>query len=194
MKPLILFLAASAFSLHTGVAAADAYRCVEKGKTTISSEPCPAGATSTAVTSVSVSYAEALAAARAEEDRLKQSVDAMTKARYERDAAYAAEQKSRAEQAALEAQAQRDMAEAAAAANPPPQRSAVYGWPVYGQDQWQRQGRFPDYGNNGNPNVKPHPPSGSRPGNGSKRQNNRNGMVIKGGQESETGFSSRHGK
>ncbi|GHT92774.1 hypothetical protein AGMMS49545_10880 [Betaproteobacteria bacterium] len=194
MKTLILFLAASALALHTGVAVADAYRCVEKGKTTISSEPCPAGATSTVVSSVSVSDAEALAAARAEEDRLKQSVDTMTKARYERDAAYAAEQKTRAEQAALEAQTQRDLAEAAAAANPPPQRSVVYDWPIYGHDPGQGQGKPPHYGNSGNPKVKPRPPSGARPGAASKRQNTRHGVMTKGGREPETGVSARRGK
>ncbi|MDR1889851.1 MAG: DUF4124 domain-containing protein [Zoogloeaceae bacterium] len=195
MKPLILFLMASALCLHAGIASADAYKCVEKGKVTISSEPCPVGATSTAITSASMPDAEAVAAARADEDRLKQRVDAMTRTRLERDAAYAAEQKAKAEQAALEAQARRDDAEAAAAAAEP-RHSAVYGWPVYyGQDG--RRGQNLQYGN---ANSRSHSPSspGSRPGNASKRPNIRSsGSVwIRNRQEAETrsGFTSHRSK
>jgi hypothetical protein len=151
MKSLILFLTTSMLCLHMGAAVADAYKCVEKGKITISSEPCPDGATHAEIIRDPMPDAEVLAAARADLDRLRQSAAAMTRERHERDAAYAAQQKSRAEQAALEAQAQRDAAIAAtaAAAAAEPQRSVVYGWPVYEQDMWRRRDRRFRYGHSG---------------------------------------------
>jgi hypothetical protein len=141
--------------LYPDVAVAEViYKCVEKGKITISTEACPAGATSAKIINYPEHDAAAVATARAEEERLQRYVEtlvrernegeALARERRERVAAYDALRKSRAEQAALEAQAQRD-AEAAADLR----HVVVYdGWPVYGPT-WQGRSRWPHHENRG---------------------------------------------
>ncbi|MDR0736528.1 MAG: DUF4124 domain-containing protein, partial [Zoogloeaceae bacterium] len=131
MNRILLFAAlALASGLHAGVAASQAYKCVENGKTTISTAPCPAGA----ITRAEIA-AEALPdadAARAEEERLQRHVDNMARERQARDAAHAAEQKAKAEQAALEARVEREKAEAESLRANAERRDIIYDAPLYG--------------------------------------------------------------
>ncbi|MDR1351084.1 MAG: DUF4124 domain-containing protein [Zoogloeaceae bacterium] len=120
----ILFFAALALSLNVGAAAAQAYKCVENGKTTISTEPCPVGATTRA--EIAVEPLPDANAARADEERLQRYVDNLARERAARDAAHIAEQKMKAEQAVLEARAQRDKAEAEVLRADADRRTALY--------------------------------------------------------------------
>lgn len=92
----------------SSVYAADIYKCVQDGKLTISSEPCPPGATSTVVTPDA--QADAPAPSPDEElARLKQQVEAMERERLDRnaarDAAEAERRKARQETKASEEEA-----------------------------------------------------------------------------------------
>ncbi|MDR3159446.1 MAG: DUF4124 domain-containing protein [Zoogloeaceae bacterium] len=126
----ILFFVALAASLNAGAVAAQAYKCVENGKTTISTAPCPAGAVTRAeIVAENLPDAEA---ARADVERQQRYLDNMA-----RDAAHAAEQKMKAEkikaeQAALEARAQRDEAEAEALRANADRSAIFYYTPPYG--------------------------------------------------------------
>jgi hypothetical protein len=179
MQRINFFLTASALCLmgaYPSVAAAEVYKCVEKGKITISTEVCPAGATHAEIISDAAPDAASVAAARADEERLQRYAETLARERRERDAAYVAAQKSRAEQAALEAQAQRDIAEAAAVTEP--RRGVVYdSWPVYGPGAPQGYGKWKAHRN---PGARPPPSGAYRPADASR--GNHGGAGLKSGQ------------
>ncbi|MDR3158890.1 MAG: DUF4124 domain-containing protein [Zoogloeaceae bacterium] len=161
----ILFFVALAASLNAGAVAAQAYKCVENGKTTISTAPCPAGAVTRAeIAAENLPDAEA---ARADVERQQRYLDNMA-----RDAAHAAEQrmkaeKIKAEQAALEARAQRDEAEAEALRANAERRAILYDAPPYGFYGYGRTGgNFRGYGvrrNNSRPGISVRIESGNAP-------------------------------
>jgi multidrug efflux pump subunit AcrA (membrane-fusion protein) len=137
-----LFFAALALSLDVAPAAAQAYKCLENGKTTISTSPCPAGAVTRAeIAAEPLPDAEAVAL---QEARLQRYVDGLARERQARDAAQAAEQKARAEQAVLEARAQREKAEAEVLRANAERRVTVYDAPFYGYGRLN--GGFRGYG------------------------------------------------
>jgi hypothetical protein len=144
--------------LNVGVAAAQAYKCVENGKTTISTEPCPAGATTRA--EIAAEPLPDADATRAEEERLQRYVDNLAREREARDAAHAAEQKARTEQAALEARIEREKAEAEALRANAERRAILYDAPY---------GGFYGYGRS----------NGNFRGHGVRRNNIRPGLSIR---------------
>jgi hypothetical protein len=117
----ILFLALCALSLASGGAAAEVYKCVEKGKLTISTAPCPSGAASEAIAPEPEVDAAAVESSIKATERMKQELDVMRRERLAREAADEAVRKERAAEARQEA-AQKSAAEAAAR-----ERAVVYG-------------------------------------------------------------------
>jgi membrane protein involved in colicin uptake len=140
----MLFLAALALSLNATPAAAQAYKCVENGKITISTSPCPAGAITRA--EIAAEAPPDSASALAEEARLQRYVEDMARERQARDAAHAAEQKAKAEQEMLEARAQRDKAEAEALRAEAERRVTVYDAPTGFYGYGRHNGNFRGYG------------------------------------------------
>ncbi|MDR0674597.1 MAG: DUF4124 domain-containing protein [Zoogloeaceae bacterium] len=140
----ILFFAVLVLGLNVGVASAQAYKCVENGKTTISTAPCPEGAATRAEIA-----AEALPdadAARAEEERLQRYVENLARERQARDAAHAAEQKIRAERDALDARVERDKAEAEALRADANRRALLHDAPHGFYGYGRTNGKFRGYG------------------------------------------------
>jgi hypothetical protein len=138
----MLFFAALLLGLPIAPAAAQAYKCLENGKTTISTSPCPAGSVTRA--EIAAEALPDIESARAEEARLQHYADNLARERLARDAAHAAEQKARAEQAVLEARVEREKAEAEALRASAERRVMVYDAPFYGYGRYN--GSFKGYG------------------------------------------------
>ncbi|MDR3322987.1 MAG: DUF4124 domain-containing protein [Zoogloeaceae bacterium] len=138
MKKILLLLVLGAIS---GGIHAEVYKCLEKGRLTISTSSCPSGAVSTAVTpepeidpATRAASAEALA-------RLQAQTERMAHERHEREAADAATRKEAAQAAQREAE-RRAQEEAA------PERErgiVVYGWSHANRSFYPPPGKAPRY-------------------------------------------------
>ncbi|MDR2636716.1 MAG: DUF4124 domain-containing protein [Zoogloeaceae bacterium] len=96
------FLILCALGVFPDMASAQVFRCLEKGKVTISTSPCPTGAKATEIVAEPGAAERAAAAKQAADEevaRLKEKVELMARERHEREAAYAAERQARRERA-----------------------------------------------------------------------------------------------
>jgi hypothetical protein len=108
-KALALILCVVACPLY----AAEMYKCVQNGRLTISSEPCPTGAKSTVITPDAAPDTPVISSDE-ELARLKQKLEVLERERLQRNAARAAAEAERQKQ---EAQAAKDSEESAEPVN-----------------------------------------------------------------------------
>ncbi|MDR1646676.1 MAG: DUF4124 domain-containing protein [Zoogloeaceae bacterium] len=104
LRFFVILACFAAFAFSPG-AAAEIYRCVVNGKTTISTDPCPLGAKAETVMPDTVGE-EARAAAEKEAAWLKREAERLTAAQAQRDADEAAVRQAAAEAAAATAEAE----------------------------------------------------------------------------------------